>query len=39
MKFCATKEKFDKCMSRPLIVGPPNIFKEDGLSLIQMRKQ
>ena len=39
MKFCLNKKQFEKCISSPLVAGPPNIIKEDGLALVQMHKK
>ena len=39
MKFCLTKKQFEKCMSSPFGVGPPNVMKENGLSIVQMHKK
>ena len=30
MKFCLTKKQFEKCMSSPLVAGPPNIIKKNA---------
>ena len=39
VKFATTEKKFIKYITSPLLAGPPNILKEDGLALLQMHKK
>ena len=39
LKFCFSKKQFEKCMNSSLLAGPPNVIKEDGLSIVQMHKK